>query len=109
MKKMQTLVIGFLLVIGLLTGSGAMAQETATSDREFLEALVALFGGGGGPGGLLELMIRQDNGVQAINICGRAACLCTGSFCADLIAAGRCERFRCVSADSAALCLCEFP
>ena len=109
MKKMQTLVIGFLLVIGLLTGTDAMAQETAISDREFVEALVALFGGGGGPGGLLGLTIRQDNGVQAITICGQAACLCTGSFCAELMAGGRCERFRCVSADSAALCLCEFP
>jgi len=108
MKKMQALLLGVVLVIGLLTGSEAMAQETAVSDREFVEALVAFFGGGGGP---LEVSIRQDDGVQAINICHRAGCLCSGSFCAELIAAGFCKDLKYPTAGGGPpnLCLCEFP
>jgi hypothetical protein len=44
----------------------------------------------------LDFTAELDDGrVQAINKCGQAACLCTGTFCADLIAAGYCEDFHC--------------
>jgi hypothetical protein len=42
---------------------------------------------------------------QAINKCGQAACLCTGSFCADLIDANYCADFHC-GGDQ---CICVFP
>lgn len=43
--------------------------------------------------------------LAAINKCGKAACLCTGTFCADLIDAGYCDDFRCASPQ----CICIFP
>ncbi len=110
MKKMQALVIGFILVIGLLTGSDAMAQETALSAGEVGEFFVALFGGGDGLGGPTELTIRQEDGVVAMRGCNVAACLCTGLACADLFATGRCgQGSRCVEGvpdDPSALCIC---
>lgn len=42
--------------------------------------------------------------VQAINKCGKAACLCTGTFCADLIDANYCEDFHCGGPQ----CICIF-
>lgn len=47
------------------------------------------------PADRLDFTAELDDGVAAINKCGQAACLCTGSFCADLIAAGYCEDFHC--------------
>ena len=45
-----------------------------------------------------------DEPVAGINKCGQAACLCTGTFCADLIDKGYCKEFRCAEDQ----CLCEF-
>jgi hypothetical protein len=33
--------------------------------------------------------------VAGINKCGQGSCLCTGTFCADLIDAGYCDDFHC--------------
>ena len=49
----------------------------------------------------LDFKAALDDGqVEAINKCGQAACLCTGTFCADLIAAGYCEDFHCAIAQA---------
>jgi hypothetical protein len=53
----------------------------------------------------LGLLAPTAPSAQAINKCGQAACLCTGSFCADLIDAGYCADFRC-GGDQ---CICIFP
>lgn len=47
----------------------------------------------------------EDEPVAGINKCGQAACLCTGSFCADLIDAGYCKTdFHCAPGQ----CICVF-
>lgn len=53
----------------------------------------------------LGLLGPSAPSAQAINKCGQAACLCTGSFCADLIGAGYCADFHC-GGDQ---CICIFP
>jgi hypothetical protein len=47
------------------------------------------------PADRLDFTAELDDGVVAIDKCGQAACLCSGEFCADLIAAGYCEDFHC--------------
>jgi hypothetical protein len=53
-------------------------------------------------GDLASFGSRHDPG--GINRCGQAACLCEGSFCADLIEAGYCQDFHCAPGR----CLCVF-
>ncbi|MEW6269605.1 MAG: hypothetical protein AB1689_09950 [Thermodesulfobacteriota bacterium] len=72
--------------------------EAALSLAEVAEASGALV-----PDGVLTTP-GDDGAVAGINKCGQAACLCSGSFCADLIDAGYCEDFHCAPGQ----CICIF-
>jgi len=51
-----------------------------------------------------KLTTPEDEPVLGINKCGQASCLCTGTFCADLIDAGYCDDFHCAGDQ----CICIF-
>jgi hypothetical protein len=71
--------------------------EVELSLAELAEATGALLPDG-------ALTTPEDEPVAGINKCGQAACLCTGTFCADLIDAGYCTDFHCAPGQ----CICVF-
>lgn len=56
------------------------------------------------PSRMNEFTSDPGEDVAAINKCGQAACLCTGTFCADLIDANYCSDFHCGGRQ----CICIF-
>jgi len=96
--KIRILTLALAAALATAVAQPAVARPDALARAELAEAPRALL-----PDAILAAP-EDDGGVLGINKCGQAACLCTGSFCADLIDAGYCEDFHCASEQ----CICIF-
>lgn len=81
----------------------ARAERCKRGELEMSLAEMVQATGAVDPDGVLTT--PEDEPVAGINKCGQAACLCTGTFCADLIDAGYCKTdFHCAPGQ----CICVF-